>query len=66
MLVFNPDQRIPVEDALKHPYVYKYYNEKDIYTTPHGKFDSSVEKLDPSLEEWKSMLTPKILTCFFI
>lgn len=44
MLVFNPEARISVEDALAHPYLKALHNEKDEVTCPN-KFDFEFEKL---------------------
>jgi len=48
MLVFNPDDRITVDEALAHPYLAQLHNQCDEPECAHGKFNFDFER--PSLE----------------
>lgn len=54
MLIFDPEKRISVGDALKEPYVgwKKYRTKKE--KPPKGVYDDSVESQQLSTKEWKS------------
>jgi mitogen-activated protein kinase 1/3 len=44
MLVFDPNKRISIEDALKHPYMSNYHDEEDELTgDPVSAFDFDYE-----------------------
>jgi mitogen-activated protein kinase 1/3 len=50
LLTFNPNRRVTVEEALKHPYLAQYYDPTDEPTAPHPfTFDMELDDL-PLLE----------------
>jgi len=63
MLEFDPDKRISIESALKHPYFQNYQNVvEEESKPPHiSKFDFLFEEKDLSKEEIKSLILNEIL-----
>ena len=53
MLVFDPAQRISVEDALKETYVSWKRNKTKKESPPKGVYDDSMENKQLSTNEWK-------------
>jgi len=53
LLTFNPNRRVSVEEALKHPYLAQYYDPSDEPTAPHlFTFDMELDDLPlPKLKE---------------
>jgi len=53
LLIFNPNRRITVEDALKHPYLAQYYDPSDEPTAPDPfTFDMELDDLPlPQLKQ---------------
>lgn len=65
MLTFNPDDRIDVIDALKHPYLTNYHDENDepdALPIPEDFFSFDKIKDQLTLAELKVMLYDEILT----
>lgn len=59
LLVFNPNKRISVEDALRHPYLSLYYDKDDEPTTEpisETEFDFDKHKTTLSMQELKLKL----------
>lgn len=52
MLDLDPDTRISVDEALRHPYVLQYHDPEDEPTAE--VFDSSFEALGCNTEGWRS------------
>jgi len=63
MLEFDPDKRISVEEALKHPYFKDYQNlvEEECVPPKISKFDFLFEERDLSKEEIKKLILDEIL-----
>ncbi|CAG9322854.1 unnamed protein product [Blepharisma stoltei] len=62
MLVFNPDKRISVEDALAHPYLSTFHCEEDEpVSDPVSIFDFQFEEQNLSIRELKSLIYEEIL-----
>lgn len=55
LLIFNPNRRITVEDALKHPYLAQYYDPTDEPTAPHP-FTVDMDFDDSPLPQLKQMI----------
>ena len=53
LLTFNPNRRVSVEEALKHPYLAQYYDPSDEPTAPHPfTFDMELDDLPlPQLKQ---------------
>jgi hypothetical protein len=61
MLVFNPINRISIEDSLKHPFFEDLHWEEDEPTThPVGAFDFDFEKYDLSIEQTREEIYEEI------
>eukprot|EP01156_Anaeramoeba_ignava_P010460 Anaeramoba_ignava/a479814_110.p2 GENE.a479814_110~~a479814_110.p2 ORF type:complete len:335 (-),score=94.66 a479814_110:219-1223(-) len=60
MLTFNPDKRITVDEALKHPYLESHYD-PDEATECTEKFDFSFENSELSTEELRKLIYEEII-----
>jgi len=60
MLVIDPNHRISVNDALKHPYVHLWYDPNEVDAPAPQVYDNSVEVTEHSVEEWKRLIFEKI------
>ncbi|KAH7708632.1 CMGC/MAPK protein/JNK protein kinase [Aphelenchoides avenae] len=60
MLVVDPKHRITVEEALRHPYVFLWYDTTEVDAPASGKYDSSVEGQDHTVEDWKKLIYDEI------
>ncbi|CAF1544677.1 unnamed protein product [Adineta steineri] len=59
LLTFNPDRRVTVEEALKHPYLAQYYDPSDEPIAPHP-FTFDMELDDLPLPELKQLIFEEI------
>ena len=61
LLKFDPDQRITAEEALKHEYLSKIYDEEDLIDLPNFdyKFDDSID-LDVDQDAIKKLIFDEI------
>lgn len=53
MLVIDPDRRISVDEALRHPYVNVWFDEAEVYAPPPREYDPVVDG-EHSVDVWKS------------
>lgn len=61
MLKYNPEERITVEDALKHEFIGDLHYEPDEPTTVHvDAFDFDFEMYDLTIEEQKELILEEI------
>ncbi|KAI6192935.1 Stress-activated protein kinase JNK [Aphelenchoides fujianensis] len=60
MLVIDPNHRINVQEALLHPYVHLWYDASEVDAPPSGRYDSRVESVEHSVEEWKKLIYNEI------
>eukprot|EP00906_Rhabdomonas_costata_P016968 RCo024395 len=52
MLTFNPEKRISVHDAMRHPYLKGFFDEEDVqYPIPKFDFDMVYGQLNPNSED---------------
>lgn len=66
MLLFNPDKRISVEDALRHPYLSAlHYPEDEPIADPVSMFDFEYERQLLSMRDLKDLLYHEILLYHF-
>ncbi|KAI5962531.1 tmk1 [Candida pseudojiufengensis] len=64
MMLFNPEKRISVDDALKHPYLSNYHDPLDEPTTnliPLKEFEFDIEKQNLNIEELKLQIFEEIM-----
>jgi len=59
LLIFNPNRRISVEEALKHPYLAQYYDPTDEPVAPHP-FTFDMELDDLPLPQLKQLIFEEI------
>ena len=57
MLVIDPDRRISVDEALKYPYANYFYDPKEFTESPLPIYNTSIEHMKLSMEEWKRMFS---------
>ena len=61
MLVFDPEKRITIEEALKHPYMSKYHDSEDEPSgEPVSAFDFDYELFSLRTQEYKELLFDEI------
>lgn len=53
MLVIDPEKRISVDDALKHPYVNVWFDEAEVYAPPPEQYNHSIDSKEHTVEQWK-------------
>jgi serine/threonine protein kinase len=67
LLVFNPDKRFTVEQALSHPYLQAlHFKEDEPSAIPVSMFDFEFEKHELSLKGFKDLIYDEILLHHFI
>nr|KAG5704155.1 hypothetical protein BaRGS_009685 [Batillaria attramentaria] len=54
MLVIDPEKRISVDEALRHPYINVWYDESEVNGPAPGPYDHAVDEREHSVEEWKN------------
>jgi c-Jun N-terminal kinase len=55
MLRIDPDERISVDDALRHPYVNSWWDEEEVNAAPPTAYNHRVEIGERTVDEWKRM-----------
>lgn len=63
MLVIDPEQRISVEDALFHPYIYIWYEESEVNAPAPGPYDHSVDEREHTVDQWKELIYQEVMEC---
>uniref|UniRef100_A0A7N9DHB7 Stress-activated protein kinase JNK n=1 Tax=Macaca fascicularis TaxID=9541 RepID=A0A7N9DHB7_MACFA len=53
MLVIDPDKRISVDEALRHPYITVWYDPAEAEAPPPQIYDAQLEEREHAIEEWK-------------
>uniref|UniRef100_F1KVI1 Stress-activated protein kinase JNK n=1 Tax=Ascaris suum TaxID=6253 RepID=F1KVI1_ASCSU len=61
MLVIDPEQRISVDEALKHPYVNVWFDEAEVYAPPPEQYNHAIDSHDHSVEQWKELIFKEIM-----
>lgn len=56
MLVIDPQERITVDEALRHPYIFLWYKELEVEAPPAATYDDSRDIQDLSVERWKELI----------
>jgi len=57
MLVIDPEKRISVDDALRHPYVNCWYDPTEVDAPPPTAYKHEIELEEKSIDEWKRECT---------
>ncbi|KAJ7421984.1 Glutamine--fructose-6-phosphate aminotransferase [isomerizing] 2 [Willisornis vidua] len=55
MLVVDPDKRISVDEALRHPYITVWYDPAEAEAPPPQIYDAQLEEREHAIEEWKDI-----------
>ncbi|KAL6037099.1 hypothetical protein STEG23_007404, partial [Scotinomys teguina] len=55
MLVIDPDKRISVDEALRHPYITVWYDPAEAEAPPPQIYDAQLEEREHAIEEWKDI-----------
>ncbi|XP_022188422.1 stress-activated protein kinase JNK isoform X1 [Nilaparvata lugens] len=61
MLVIDPERRISVDEALKHPYFGTWYDENEVNAPAPGLYDHSVDECENTLEQWKELIYKEVM-----
>lgn len=61
MLVIDPERRISVDDALKHPYVNVWFDEAEVFAPPPAQYDHTVDEQEHTVEQWKQLIFNEIM-----
>uniref|UniRef100_A0A0B6YV42 Stress-activated protein kinase JNK n=1 Tax=Arion vulgaris TaxID=1028688 RepID=A0A0B6YV42_9EUPU len=61
MLVIDPDQRISVDEALMHPYINVWFDEREVNGPSPGPYDHAVDEREHTVEEWKTLIYNEVL-----
>ncbi|CAI4228341.1 unnamed protein product [Auanema sp. JU1783] len=55
MLVIDPERRISVDEALRHPYVNVWFDESEVYAPPPRQYNPAVDA-EHTVEVWREMI----------
>ncbi|KAH9513049.1 hypothetical protein Btru_035695 [Bulinus truncatus] len=61
MLVIDPDKRISVDEALNHPYINVWYDEREVNGPAPGPYDHAVDEREHTVEEWKTLIYNEVM-----
>lgn len=61
MLVIDPEKRISVDEALRHPYINVWYDESEVNGPAPGPYDHAVDEREHSVEEWKGLIYHEVM-----
>ncbi|KAK7112492.1 stress-activated protein kinase JNK-like [Littorina saxatilis] len=61
MLVIDPEKRISVDDALRHPYINVWFDESEVNGPSPLPYDHSVDEREHSVEEWKTLIYNEVI-----
>uniref|UniRef100_A0A7E4W6Q9 Stress-activated protein kinase JNK n=1 Tax=Panagrellus redivivus TaxID=6233 RepID=A0A7E4W6Q9_PANRE len=56
MLIIDPNNRINVSNALRHPYVNLWYDASEVEAPPPAQYDSTVETADNNVDDWRRLI----------
>jgi len=63
MLVIDPEQRISVDEALRHPYINVWYEEGEVNAPAPGPYDHSVDEREHTVDQWKELIYQEVMEC---
>ncbi|EMP24670.1 Mitogen-activated protein kinase 9 [Chelonia mydas] len=61
MLVVDPDKRISVDEALRHPYITVWYDPAEAEAPPPKIYDAQLEEREHAIEEWKELIYKEVM-----
>lgn len=61
MLVIDPDKRISVDEALRHPYITVWYDPAEAEAPPPQIYDAQLEEREHAIEEWKELIYKEVM-----
>ncbi|XP_076994315.1 mitogen-activated protein kinase 9 isoform X3 [Tamandua tetradactyla] len=61
MLVVDPERRISVDEALRHPYIAVWYDPAEAEAPPPQIYDAQLEEREHALEEWKELIYKEVM-----
>nr|KAF6480993.1 mitogen-activated protein kinase 9 [Molossus molossus] len=61
MLVIDPDKRISVDEALRHPYIIVWYDPAEAEAPPPQIYDAQLEEREHAIEEWKELIYKEVM-----
>ncbi|NP_001191547.1 c-Jun N-terminal kinase JNK [Aplysia californica] len=61
MLVIDPEKRISVDEALMHPYINVWYDEREVNGPAPGPYDHAVDEREHSVLEWKMFIYNEVM-----
>ncbi|KAF6082046.1 mitogen-activated protein kinase 9 [Phyllostomus discolor] len=61
MLVIDPDRRISVDEALRHPYIAVWYDPAEAEAPPPQIYDAQLEEREHAIEEWKELIYKEVM-----
>ncbi|XP_037673480.1 mitogen-activated protein kinase 9 isoform X3 [Choloepus didactylus] len=61
MLVVDPDKRISVDEALRHPYITVWYDAAEAEAPPPQIYDAQLEEREHAIEEWKELIYKEVM-----
>merc|ERR1719300_2089145 len=61
MLVVDQENRINVDEALRHPYIRVWYEESEVNAPPPGAWDQSVDEREHTVEQWKELIYQEVI-----
>ena len=61
MLQIEPKNRISVDEALAHPYVRIWFDDKEVNAPPPPKYDDSIDEKRVPFEKWKQLIYEEVI-----
>jgi len=61
MLVVDPNNRISVDEALKHPYVHVWFDDNEVNAPPPQHYNNEIDRGDHNVEKWKELIFDEIV-----
>lgn len=62
MLVIDPEKRISVDQALRHPYICVWFEDQEVNAPPPGPYDHSVDEQEHTVEQWKQLIYREVIS----
>lgn len=60
MLVIDPNHRMTVDEALRHPYINLWYREDEVNGPPPARYDNSIEANELTIHQWKKLIFDEV------
>lgn len=62
MLEQDPNKRINIDDALRHPYTNIWYEPSEVEAPPPLQYDTSLDERELTVEQWRAELWREVVT----